>query len=61
MLQIVLAEAKGTFVEGWLRDMFIEDGNVKPIHQDSPGENTMVDNLLQQLHSGDLRTQVSFV
>ncbi|XP_059094945.1 mediator of RNA polymerase II transcription subunit 24-like isoform X1 [Tigriopus californicus] len=58
MLQIVLAEAKGTFVEGWLRDMFIEDGNVKPIHQDSPGENTMVDNLLQQLHSGDLRTQV---
>eukprot|EP00095_Tigriopus_kingsejongensis_P005678 maker-scaffold846_size89341-snap-gene-0.14 protein:Tk05678 transcript:maker-scaffold846_size89341-snap-gene-0.14-mRNA-1 annotation:"mediator of rna polymerase ii transcription subunit 24-like" len=56
--QLVRNEVQGTFMDGWIRDMFIEDGHVKPMHQETTAENTMVDNLLQQLHSGDLRTQV---
>ena len=54
----MLKEAKGTLMEGWIRDMFIENGRIKMMQVGTNNENTMVDNLLQQINGGELRTQV---
>ena len=50
---------RGTLIETWISDMMVEDGcGPKQAHQSHIAENAMVDQLLQQLNSGDLRTQV---
>lgn len=56
--EIVLSEAQGSFIETWICDMMIEsECRVKSFQAISIGDN-IVDNLLQQLGNGDLRTQV---
>lgn len=56
--EVVLAEAKGTFIATWINDMMVErDGRVKSYQLDNLTDN-MVDNLLQHLKNGELRTQV---
>jgi hypothetical protein len=56
--QVVLSEAHGTFIETWISEMMVEsDCRVKSFHVININDN-IVDNLLQQLGNGDLRTQV---
>ena len=51
---------QGTLIDTWISDMMVEDScGPKQAHQSHIAENAMVDQLLQQLNSGDLRTQVS--
>ena len=45
-------------METWIQDLLLEEGRLKPMPQASAVENTLVDTLLQQLNTGDLRTQV---
>ena len=45
--EIVIKEARGTFIEKWAREMLMEDDRVK-LFNPTTGDN-MVDNLLQQL------------
>jgi hypothetical protein len=58
IFQIVLSEANGTFIETWISEMLVEsDFRVKSFDVINVNDN-IVDNLLQQLGNGDLRTQV---
>jgi hypothetical protein len=53
-----LSEANGTFIETWISEMLVEsDFRVKSFDVINVNDN-IVDNLLQQLGNGDLRTQV---
>lgn len=59
--QAVLEDGKGSFIETWIREAMVEKGVIKSTiinRYSNSQENTMVDNLLQQLSSGELRTQV---
>ena len=59
--QVVLAEAQGTFIETWISGMMVEsDCRIKSFHVKNINDN-IVDNLLQQLGNGDLRTQVGLL
>jgi hypothetical protein len=56
-----LSEANGTFIETWISEMLVEsDFRVKSFDVINVNDN-IVDNLLQQLGNGDLRTQVRAV
>ena len=52
-----MREATGTLIESWTREMLIEEDRVKQMAVENPPEST-VDQLLQQLNGGELRTQV---
>ncbi|XP_040568441.1 mediator of RNA polymerase II transcription subunit 24 [Lepeophtheirus salmonis] len=53
--EIVIKEARGTFIESWIKEMLTEEERVKYFSQ--TGDN-MIDNILSQLSLGELRTQV---
>ena len=66
--QVIVEEAKGTFLESWANEFLASDGtgssssiisNSSSSGNGTTESNSMVDNLLQQLNAGDLRTQVS--
>jgi hypothetical protein len=55
----IIREVRGTLIESWIKDMLMEEGKIKQMQQANLSENTLVDQLLQQLNGGELRTQAS--